>query len=423
MVQRFGRTVRRHWIAALALFLALGGTSAAVASGRPAGGGKTYYACVTKTYRTLNLTTASGRCGSGETKISFAAKGPRGLRGVAGRNGTSGKDGANGKAGGTGPQGAAGAKGDAGPKGEGGAKGETGPQGDHGAKGDTGATGADGPQGEKGEQGDVGPQGLAGIQGIMGLPGPIGPEGPLGPTGPIGPIGPTGGDGPQGEPGPVGETGPKGDIGPAGATGAAGPIGPVGPQGDEGPKGATGSTGPAGSNGSKGDKGDKGDAGPAGPAGPAGAGAGVTLRDGNGVTLGRVLNATETQVFVLTSAGYQVTLAWTGALVKYTQLYYSGTCASPGTTTWLNSGNSQVRSISGRQVVYSTLRGTLMAPKTVGADGTSTSGAMAGQSGESPSTNVCTDSATPNNTGFEMQAITRAAVGLPSTIATPLSLN
>ena len=50
--------VRRHVLVVIALFIALGGTAFAVTDNGSRGAGtKTYYACVTQRFHTLNLTT------------------------------------------------------------------------------------------------------------------------------------------------------------------------------------------------------------------------------------------------------------------------------------------------------------------------------------------------------------------------------
>ena len=149
---------RRHVVAAAVLFVALGGTAFAMADGslggRAAKSSKTYYACVTERFGTLNLTTRSATCPNGERKIRFGARGRRGRVGAAG---------------------ARGAAGPAGPAGAEGAKGATGATGAAGAKGDTGPAGAEGPQGPQGETGPgcQGPQGDrdAGAEGPQGAPG------------------------------------------------------------------------------------------------------------------------------------------------------------------------------------------------------------------------------------------------------------
>ncbi|WP_037409916.1 collagen-like domain-containing protein [Candidatus Solirubrobacter pratensis] len=160
---------RRHALGAAALFIALGGTSYAVTGDMTQKQSKTYYACVTAHFHTLNLSTEKGKCGSGERKISFSAAGPRGEKGAAGARGLQGL---------AGPGGPSGAKGDAGEQGPPGPTtsvlGSPGSPGAKGEKGDTGATGAPGP---KGDTGAPGPQGAKGDKGDTGATGPAGPAG------------------------------------------------------------------------------------------------------------------------------------------------------------------------------------------------------------------------------------------------------
>jgi Collagen triple helix repeat (20 copies) len=92
------------------------------------------YACVTKAYKTLNLTTRAAPCRAGERKVSWSVEGPRGPAGKKGAQGTSGTKGA---------------KGDVGAIGNAGAGGAT------GAAGATGATGAPGAAGSPDSAGDV----------------------------------------------------------------------------------------------------------------------------------------------------------------------------------------------------------------------------------------------------------------------------
>lgn len=102
------------------------------------------YACVTKDFRTLNLTTKSARCPDGQPKVSWnvagapGATGPRGARGAPGSDGAAGRDGA------AGPQGPAGAIGPAGAVGPAGAAGPVGSQGPVGPAGATGPAGRNG---------------------------------------------------------------------------------------------------------------------------------------------------------------------------------------------------------------------------------------------------------------------------------------
>jgi Phage Tail Collar Domain/Collagen triple helix repeat (20 copies) len=173
--------VRRHVAVLVVAFLALAGTAYAV-GGSSAGQSKTYYACATGQFHTLNLTTKSAKCPHGQQKIAFNAQGRPGR---AGKAGAAGQAGASGPAGATGPQGPAGERGPSvfGSPGTKGDKGDTGDTGPAGAKGDTGDTG---PAGAKGDTGDAGPAGA------------------------------------KGDTGDIGDTGAKGDTGVAGATGSAG---------------------------------------------------------------------------------------------------------------------------------------------------------------------------------------------------------
>jgi hypothetical protein len=66
-----------------------------------------------------------------------------------------------------------------------------------------------------------------------------------------------------------------GATGPTGLTGLTGPTGPIGATGPTGPIGATGPTGPTG---------------PIGATGPAGPSGSFVLKDGNGNSLGTILN-------------------------------------------------------------------------------------------------------------------------------------
>ncbi|MGE4425900.1 MAG: hypothetical protein AB7G37_05535 [Solirubrobacteraceae bacterium] len=117
------------------------------------------YACVTRGFRTLNLSTKQGRCPRGQSKVAWSVRGPQGSRGGAGTPGAAGI---------------------AGPRGE---------RGLTGAQGDRGLVGPIGPQGLRGLVGPAGLRGERGTTGDTGDPGPVGPEGPVGPAGPQGPAG------------------------------------------------------------------------------------------------------------------------------------------------------------------------------------------------------------------------------------------
>jgi hypothetical protein len=161
--------VRRHHLALLALFVALGGTSVAATNALAPRNSVASPQVVNGSLLRADLA---------KTTIK-ALKGNRGPRGLAG------------------PQGATGAQGPAGAD-------STVP----------GAQGPAGPKGATGAQGPAGPNGATGAQGPPGsgstVPGPEGPAGPQGATGERGPAGPKGATGGQG---PAGAQGAKGDPG------------------------------------------------------------------------------------------------------------------------------------------------------------------------------------------------------------------
>jgi Collagen triple helix repeat (20 copies) len=144
-VSRLFVLLRRHAVAFLAVFLLLGGAAYAVTvQAITSAGSRIIYACVEGDDHSLNLTTASGACPAGQTKISWNSAGPRGSQGRAGKAGKTGRRGATGA---IGPTGATGAQGSTGPQGP---TGPTGPTGDTGPRGATGDTGPKGPTGPTG---------------------------------------------------------------------------------------------------------------------------------------------------------------------------------------------------------------------------------------------------------------------------------
>jgi Collagen triple helix repeat (20 copies) len=150
-------------IAALALFVALGGGSAWA-------GGHLFPGS-----RIKNHSIATRKLTKRAIKALRGKTGPMGPQGLQGTPGTPG--------GAQGPRGATGATGPQGPKGDTGA---TGPQ---GPKGDTGAAGANGADGATGSQGPKGATGATGAAGAAGAAGPQGPKGATGATGATGAAG------------------------------------------------------------------------------------------------------------------------------------------------------------------------------------------------------------------------------------------
>ena len=143
------------------------------------------------------------------------------------------------------------------------------------------------------------------------------------------------------------------------------------------------------------------------------------MRDGAGAALGRVVSSSREDVTVVTSTGYIVTIEWTGGFDP-AQIYYTGQCGSVGTG-YLNNGdpsNDPAQYISDRWVVFSASLNSLVVPATV-ANGTSASVQVTAQSIDNPD---CSNFTAAGRAGWQLRTITRAAVGLPATIATPLRL-
>jgi hypothetical protein len=112
--------------AALALFVALGGSSLAAIGGNHGSDRKVLHGCVDKRDGQLRIVSRPSGCGQSERAISFRKQG---RRGPAGKPGKAGARGLAGAAGPKGDLGAAGPQGPAGPQGERGPAGATGPQG------------------------------------------------------------------------------------------------------------------------------------------------------------------------------------------------------------------------------------------------------------------------------------------------------
>ena len=191
MSARLVNLLRRHGVALVALFIALGGTSFAVTARHDQSDGhgrQVVLGCVGKNTGTLRIVDSFTRCGRLETPVSFNRQG------VRGRTGHRGARGRNGVTGALGPQGVSGATGVDGPAGldavtataaeaagancaTGGVKLMSGIDADRNATLDpgemndaatryicTGATGATGDTGEKGEKGDPGATGARAIR-------------------------------------------------------------------------------------------------------------------------------------------------------------------------------------------------------------------------------------------------------------------
>jgi hypothetical protein len=113
MARRAVQYLRRHHIALLALFVALGATSYAAVRGIPDDRG-VFHGCVAKKGGKLRIVKSASRCTGKEFAISFSKQGPTGKTGAPGAPGVRGLQGPEGP---QGPQGDPGPKGDTGPQG------------------------------------------------------------------------------------------------------------------------------------------------------------------------------------------------------------------------------------------------------------------------------------------------------------------
>jgi len=314
--------------------------------------------------------------------------------------------------------GATGAPGAVGPQG---ASGAAGAPGEKGATGATGATGAPGAPGTKGDTGDAGAKWLQGAAAPAAGTGAVGDwyldtttwdayeKGASGWVAVVnlrGPVGPKGDTGAAGAKGDTGAAGAKGDTGAQGLQGLPGTPGLQGPKGDAGAQGPQGLQGP------------KGDPGVQGPQGPAGGG--VTLQDGTGTALGKVVSMDRNGISFVTSTGYFFTTTWNG-VVNPAQVYYTQPCATAADGQYyLNDGggsnNPGNRIMMGKFGVFSRSVNSWMVPSDV-TQGYATSVSFLAGGFDNP---TCSETPSPNTRGgWKLRTATTAELGLPASGSTP----
>jgi hypothetical protein len=141
------------------------------------------------------------------------------------------------------------------------------------------------------------------------------------------------------------------------------------------------------------------------------------VADGNNVVLGRMLSGSSGGLTVLTSTGYIVDLAW-DLSVYPSQIYYTATCGAGGLA-YLNDGGNTGSTMWGKTVVWSGSWNSYMVPMTVSATtGMSTSVSFTSAALDNPD---CGGSS-GTRSGWQLVKITNAALGLPTTLKTPLKL-
>ncbi|KRD26903.1 hypothetical protein ASE39_00900 [Acidovorax sp. Root267] len=260
--------------------------------------------------------------------------------------------------------------------------------------------------------------------------GATGATGPTGPTGATGATG-AGATGATGATGPAGAVGATGAAGPTGATGAASAVqGPTGAQGPAGPTGPTGAdssvAGPTGAQGIQGVQGATGPAGATGATGAAGAaGGGLGVRDNSSTSLGTVIDisvSSQSYVAVMTSTKHYVKLRFNGTIQNESSIYFVSTDCTG--TPYGGSGGTSSNQRFAKTVVYRST-GQLYTLSNPDANGLATpvSQATLGIDVNSIEDNVsgtCTTSASTQHM-FPLTLVTPASVGLPNSIAAPLS--
>jgi len=130
--------------------------------------------------------------------------------------------------------------------------------------------------------------------------------------------------------------------------------------------------------------------------------------------LGRLLTWSRNAVTFKTSTNHVVTMNMDGSFPT-AQIYYTG--AGCTGTAYLNSGGTANSEIYGRVASWSGSLNSFVVPTTVGADGVSVSVAFTAATIDNP---ACGANAGARD-GWLLQTVTRAAIGLPATITTPIS--
>ena len=145
-----------------------------------------------------------------------------------------------------------------------------------------------------------------------------------------------------------------------------------------------------------------------------------TVVDGNGVTLGIATYIDSYAVTIKNSSGYFYSIGWNGAFFD-SQVYFNGaSCA--GTTAWLNEGGGNGpggTKVSGKFLTWVANGDQLYKYANLDANGLATSVGFTGTS----LWNYGSCQGGSTNTGWVLTPVTRASVGIPATIAAPITVN
>jgi hypothetical protein len=142
------------------------------------------------------------------------------------------------------------------------------------------------------------------------------------------------------------------------------------------------------------------------------------LKDNNNVTLGTILSISNNTVNIMTSTGYTVNVLLdptSGFNFPINQIYWTG--AGCTGTPYLNDGGSTGSKRYYKALCFSGQTGSLYEMSSPNANGVSTSVSFVGASLENP-----TCGASAGSSGWAITAKTLVSVGLPSSIAYPLTV-
>jgi len=145
----------------------------------------------------------------------------------------------------------------------------------------------------------------------------------------------------------------------------------------------------------------------------------VTLKDGNGTALGKVVSMDRNGISFVTSTGYFFTTTWNG-LVSPAQVYYTQPCATAANGEfYLNDGGGSTnpgnRIMMGKFGVFSRSVNAWMVPATV-TQGYATSVSFLAGGLDNP---ACSETPSPNTRGgWKLRTATTAELGLPASGAT-----
>ncbi len=138
--------------------------------------------------------------------------------------------------------------------------------------------------------------------------------------------------------------------------------------------------------------------------------------DAAGVTVGRLLSATEYVLTVLTSTGYMLGIGWDASFYP-SQVYYTGGACTGNA--YLNDGGSSGLLLPGKVVYWVGSKNSFMVPANVsGTTGMATSVPISATGLDNPTCNVYNSS----SSGWLLTTITRASAGIPASFSLPLKV-